>query len=144
MIRIVITLMMLLGSYIGFSQPSEKEDLMSVSVTVKDIKSSEVIFHVSLFDSAQNFSIRKPMKSESLKIIENSIVATFEKVPKGEYVVVCFHDENDNQKLDFYENGMPKESYGLSNNLVYYRPPTFEEAKFEVSDTNLTFEIELF
>lgn len=144
MVRIVLTLMILLGSYIGFSQPSEKEDLMSISVIVKDIKSTEGIFYVSLFDSAQNFSIRKPMKSESLKIIEHSIVATFENIPKGEYVVVCFHDENDNQKMDFYENGMPQENYGLSNNLVYYGPPTFDEAKFEVSDTSLTFEIELF
>jgi uncharacterized protein (DUF2141 family) len=79
-----------------------------------------------------------------LKLIGNSIIATFENVVKGEYVFGCFHDENDNQRMDFDESGMPMENYGLSNNLVYYGPPTFDEAKFEVSDTNLTFEIKLF
>jgi uncharacterized protein (DUF2141 family) len=144
MIRIVLTMMMILGSYIGFSQPSEKEELMSVSVSVNNIRSTDGAFYVSLYNSEEGLRIRTPIKSKSFKIVKNSIVVTFEDILKGEYAVGCFHDENDNQLMDFYDDGMPKENYGLSNNHVYYGPPTFEDAKFEVSDTNLTFEIKLF
>lgn len=144
MIRIVLTMVMILGSYIGFSQPSEKEELMSVSVTVNNIRSTDGTFYISLYNSEEGLRTRTSIKSKSFKIVENSIVVTFEDIPKGEYAVGCFHDENDNQLMDFYDDGMPKENYGLSNNHVYYGPPTFEDAKFEVSDTNLTFEIKLF
>lgn len=144
MVRIVLTIVMILGSYMGFSQPSEKKELMSVSVTVNDIRSSDGTFYVSLYNSEEGLRTKTPIKSKSLKIVGNSIVATFKNVSKGEYAVGCFHDENDNQLMDFYDNGIPKENYGLSNNHVYYGPPTFEDAKFEVSDTNLTFEIKLF
>jgi uncharacterized protein (DUF2141 family) len=144
MVKVVLTIMMIMGTYIGFSQPPEKKELTTVSVMVNDIRSADGTFYVSLYNSEEGLRTRTPIISKSLKIVGNSIVATFENISKGEYAVGCFHDENDNQKMDFYENGMPKENYGLTNNLVYHGPPTFDQAKFEVSDTNLTFEIELF
>ncbi len=144
MVRVVLIVLMMLGSYVGFSQASEKEAEFSVTVTVNNIRSTDGTFYVSLYDSEEAFKTRNPVKAKSLKLKNNSIIATFENIAKGEYVIGCFHDENDNQKMDFNEFGMPDENYGMSNNKVYYGPPTFEDAKFEVSDTNLTFEIKLF
>ncbi len=43
--------------------------------------------------------------------------------------------------MNFYENGIPKESYGTSNNVILMGPPNFESSKFEVSDKDLTLEI---
>lgn len=40
---------------------------------------------------------------------------------------------------------MSLEKYGVSNNATNpYGPPNFSDTKFDVIDTNLTFEIELF
>jgi uncharacterized protein (DUF2141 family) len=47
----------MLGSYIGFSQTSEKEEQISVTVTVNDIRSTDGTFYVSLYDSEETFKI---------------------------------------------------------------------------------------
>jgi uncharacterized protein (DUF2141 family) len=43
--------------------------------------------------------------------------------------------------MDFDENGMPKESYGLSNNMMTFGPPEFASSKFEVTKEDLNLEI---
>ena len=43
--------------------------------------------------------------------------------------------------MDFENNGMPLEDYGATNNVMNYGPPRFEDAKFELKDKDLTFEI---
>ena len=44
-----------------------------------------------------------------------------------------------NNRMDYQENGMPKESYGMSGNDMSFGPPNFEAAKFEVGEEDLTF-----
>jgi uncharacterized protein (DUF2141 family) len=38
---------------------------------------------------------------------------------------------------------MPLEDYGATNNVMNYGPPQFNDAKFELKDKDLTFEIKL-
>jgi len=62
------------------------------------------------------------------------VVLTFSNVTPGTYAVMVMHDENGNMQMDMEANGMPKESYGTSGEMNMYGPPSFELAKFEVSD----------
>ena len=39
--------------------------------------------------------------------------------------------------MDFDANGMPIESYGMSNNKMLMGPPNFEDAKFTVENKSL-------
>lgn len=43
--------------------------------------------------------------------------------------------------MDFEPSGMPMENYGMSNNVVSYGPPTFEDGKFTVADAPVVLEI---
>ena len=43
--------------------------------------------------------------------------------------------------MDFKANGMPLEDYGASNNNMTFGPPNFEDAKFIVTDKNVSLEI---
>ncbi len=86
------------------------------------------------------------MKSESVqraesKIENNKVEITFENVAPGTYAIMVLHDENENYRMDFDNNGMPIESYGMSNNPLSYGPPQFSEAKFEVDQEDLDFKI---
>ena len=65
----------------------------------------------------------------------------FENLKPKTYAVVCYHDSNENGKMDFQDNGMPIEDYGATNNIFNYGPPQFSDAKFELIDKDLTFEI---
>ena len=83
-----------------------------------------------------------PIQAESSKIINGKSTVTFKNVPAGEYAIVCFHDKNDNDKLDFDEYGRPIEDYGVSNNVINrFGPPKYDDAKFAVADKNVTLNI---
>lgn len=66
---------------------------------------------------------------------------TFENVTPGTYAVSVLHDENNNMAMDFESNGMPKENYGMSGNLMEMGPPTFEGSKFEVEGEDVELKI---
>jgi uncharacterized protein (DUF2141 family) len=64
-------------------------------------------------------------------------------VPKGEYAVAVFHDENGNGKMDKNLIGAPKEGYGFSNNPGRkMRPARFDEARFR-AESNQSVDVKL-
>lgn len=143
MIRVVLTVLMSMGSLLGFSQDGKSANLNDVEVTINNIGSNKGTLYFTIFDSEENFNQRRALQSSYSKIVGGKTKTVFKDLSKGSYAVLCFYDENDNQQMDFDDNGIPKEQYGVSNNNFSYGPPSFKEAKFEVNNTNLTFEIEL-
>jgi uncharacterized protein (DUF2141 family) len=85
--------------------------------------------------------MKVPLQAKNAKIEDGKSTVVFEDVEAGDYAVICFHDKNDNDKMDFQENGMPMEDYGASNNVMSFGPPTYSNAKFTVSDNDVTLEI---
>ncbi len=79
----------------------------------------------------------KNEKEISTKIVEiknKEAVAIFNDLPNGFYAVKAFHDANNNQKLDTNLFGIPKEKWGVSNNLkAKFGPPDFKKMLFEVN-----------
>ncbi|MEM8845936.1 MAG: DUF2141 domain-containing protein [Bacteroidota bacterium] len=85
------------------------------------------------------------MKGPGIQNLESTIedgkaVFVFKNVTPGTYAIMALHDANENRRMD-YENGMPKESYGMSGNDMSFGPPNFADAKFEVAEENLEFNI---
>ena len=72
---------------------------------------------------------------------KGEVTLTFENVEPGTFAIMVMHDENDNQRMDMEANGMPKENYGTSGQVNSFGPPTFEGAKFEVTDEDQEFRI---
>jgi uncharacterized protein (DUF2141 family) len=112
----------------------------NITVTIDNVTSDEgkVLFALHTKDTF--------MKGEGIdtaqSTIENGKVSvTFKNVQAGEYAIVALHDANDNGRMDFQENGMPLEAYGTSNNPMFFGPPQYDEAKFEVATTDLEMKI---
>ena len=60
---------------------------------------------------------------------------TLPDLKPGVYALKCFVDDNANGELDTGWLGIPSEPYGFSNNAFRLGvPPTFEMAKFTVTD----------
>ncbi|MDV7187398.1 DUF2141 domain-containing protein [Lutibacter sp. TH_r2] len=138
-----ILIIALLISSVLFAQTSKETELeegQTIEVSVTNALSDKGIIYFSLH-TKETFRKAKAMYSESSKIENGKAEVTFKNVPEGEYAIICFHDENENNKMDFELNGMPKESYGTSNNPMSYGPPQFEPSKFEVTNKNLSLEI---
>ncbi|MFY0631293.1 MAG: DUF2141 domain-containing protein [Flavobacteriaceae bacterium] len=111
----------------------------TITATVVNVTSDSGKVSFALYNKAT--FMQKPLQSKNAKIVEGKSTVKFEGVESGEYAVICFHDKNDNDKMDFQENGMPMEDYGTSNNVMTFGPPQYDNAKFTVSEKNVVLEI---
>ncbi|KAA1244270.1 DUF2141 domain-containing protein [Aquimarina sp. RZ0] len=113
---------------------------VTITVTVPNVSNSNGSVLFGLYDET-TFMTAAPIKSAKGKIIDGKTTITFTNVSAGEYGISCVHDANDNNRMDFEDNGMPIENYGVSNNNMSYGPPMWNDAKFEVGTENLDLEI---
>ncbi len=126
-------------SILGFSQESQGK---TITVTIEQIKNGKGHIRLGLHTS-ETFMRAEAVQNVSSKIKDGKIIATFTDVKPGTYAVLVMHDENDNENMDFGPNGMPLETYGISNNPTLMGPPQFSDAKFEVADKDLELKINL-
>ena len=127
--KLFLTFALVLTSLLGFSQDSTT----TITVTIDNVTSDKGKVLMSLHNK-DTFMKGKGVMSGQSEIKDGKITITFENVEAGEYAIIAFHDENDNKNMDFRENGMPLESYGMSNNSMAFGPPNYEDAKFTVAD----------
>ena len=145
MVRVVLVIALSLGSFLGFSQEATTNKTFNVVANVSNISTNQGTVYYALYASAETMMTRNSIQLEAATVKDGASTITFKNVAPGVYSIVCHHDLNDNQQMDFDEMGMPLEKYGVSNNTINpYGPPIFTDTKFDVIDTNLTFEIELF
>lgn len=111
----------------------------TITATVVNVTSAEGKVGFALYNK-DNF-MAKPVQGKEGKIIDGKSTVVFEDVVPGEYSVICYHDKNDNDILDFSSNRMPLEAFGASNNVMAFAPPTFEGSKFTVLDKNVSLKI---
>ncbi|KJD33582.1 hypothetical protein PK35_07010 [Tamlana nanhaiensis] len=128
---IVLTLLVFFGN----AQESEEKG-QTITVTIENITNSNGHVIISLHNEA-TFMKTAPLKIEKSVIKDGKITAILKNVTPGTYAIIGLHDENDNNRMDFETTGMPKESYGVSNNPVLFGPPQFAQAKFNVTDQNI-------
>ena len=112
----------------------------SITVTVP-IKSTtgKVIFGLH----NETTFMKEALVGLSSEIKDGFAKVTFTNVTPGTYGIVVLHDKNDNKRMDFEPSGMPKEAFGVSNNVMVMGPPQWNDAKFEVADTPIEMEIRL-
>ena len=111
----------------------------TITVTVPNVTSDKGKVSYALYN--KDSFMKKPLQAKSSKVEGKKSVVVFTNVVSGNYAVICFHDANNNDMMDFEGNGMPLEDYGVSNNPMSFGPPNFDEAEFEVSDKDVTLEI---
>lgn len=128
---ILVTAFMITVSYVSGQKKT-------ITATVVNATSDEGKVSFALYNK-ETF-MKTPIQANNAKIVDGKSTVVFE-VESGEYAIICFHDKNDNDKMDFQENGMPMEDYGASNNVMSFGPPQYMDSKFAVQGDNLSLEI---
>lgn len=136
--KVLITLFISITTFISVTAQSVKV----VTVTVPNATSNKGTIKFGLH-TKETFLKSKPMLIAEGKIENGKSTIVFKDVAPGEYAVTCFHDKNDNGIMDFESNGMPKEDYGASNNVMNFGPPQYHDAKFTIGDKDVSLEIRL-
>lgn len=136
---LAFTFALTLISILGFSQDAKNT---TITVTIDQIKNNKghILLGLHTIDTFMKADAIQKAKSE---IKDGKIVATFVDVQPGTYAIMALHDENDNAQMDFESNGMPKETYAVSNNPSSFGPPQFSDAKFVVTDEHLELNMQL-
>jgi uncharacterized protein (DUF2141 family) len=103
---------------------------VNLTVSISGLKSDTGTLKVGLYNSEGMF-LRIPYKSIPSEIKGNGAIVIFEGIPKGEYAISSYQDENSNGKLDKNIMGIPTEDVACSNNAKgFMGPPKYQDAKF--------------
>lgn len=133
----IITIVLLFSFYLGSSQEANG---IAITVTIDNVVSNEGKVMVALH-TEDTFMKGPGVQNLESEIVDGTVTITFEAVSAGTFAILALHDVNENQRMDYQPNGMPKESFGMSGNEMIMGPPTFNDAKFEVTNENLEFNI---
>ena len=117
---------------IGLAAPVRAAEVV---VNVSGMSSAEGQIGCALFSGPEGF----PMDNTKARVQwhpadPGGVTCRFADVPDGSHAVSVAADLNGNRKLDTNFLGIPKEPWGVSNNVrPGLRAPRFEEAAFTVS-----------
>ena len=115
---------------------AQEENTHDITVSIDNVLNSNGKVLIALH-SFETFMKTKAVQATTTKIENGKVFYTFKNVTPGVYAILALHDENDNNRMDYEDSGMPKEAYALSNNPISYGPPRFEDAKFEITNQSL-------
>ena len=132
-----LILAFVLTSFVATAQESNG---INISVTIENVLSDDGKI-LGALHSTETFLKGPGLMNEEIKASKGEVTLTFSNVSPGTYAIMILHDSNNNNRMDYESNGMPKESYATSGSLELYGPPNFESAKFEVADEDLEFKI---
>ena len=112
----------------------------NITISIDNVSNDngKVVFSLH---TAETFMKGAGIQNAETKIENGKVTVTFKDVKPGTYAIMALHDVNENNRMDFQDNGMPKEAYGMSNNPMSYGPPQFADAKFEFSKEDMDIKI---
>jgi uncharacterized protein (DUF2141 family) len=108
-----------------------------LTVEITDMKVIEKsMARIAVYNSGETYFDSEQMFMSAEFEVKDSVGShTFEDVPEGTYAITIYHDEDNDGEMDRKWYGPPKEGYAFSNNYhSAFKPASFEDAAFEVSD----------
>lgn len=126
---------------LAFAAPVTAAEL---TVKLHGIRVQTGLLKVALVDSQEAWDGKAaPVQADGAPAQGEAATFLFKDLKPGHYAVMITHDENSNGKLDTNVIGMPLEGYGFSNNPQVMRKPTWDEARFQITDSNVAIDIAL-
>lgn len=131
--RYIIYILITLWSQGLFSQT------FNLSIAITEIRSTDGEIVIGLYNNKESFPlVDKQYKEITTEVKSFSGIYIIKGLPKGEYAVAIFHDENSDMICNTNFFGIPKEGYGFSNN---FRPklskPDFSDCKIVINADTL-------
>ena len=116
----------------------------TIHVNVLRLRNNNGSVRIALYNSSDTFCKKgKEFRGTAITPTEKNAVALFTELPRDEYAVALYHDENNDDK---FNKGLFflifRERYGFSNDAKpIFKPPDFEDAKFILDSETKTITI---
>jgi len=129
-----------------------------LTVDIAGIASNDGVIVLGLYDTSAGFDLALKafdnpdgFVRDTERFLGASIRAdtgirrtVFSSLAPGRYTVIVFQDSNRDGRIDKNPVGIPKEPYGFSRNATgFLGPPNFDDAAVEVSDDDLSIQIDM-
>jgi uncharacterized protein (DUF2141 family) len=107
----------------------------TLEVQIKALESNQGSVMIAVYNNDKEYmKIEKSYLKKKISILNQESKLSITNLPFGKYAIVCFHDKNNNNKLDKNTFGIPKEGYGFSNDAKgSFGPPNFEKSSFNIN-----------
>lgn len=107
-----------------------------LTIKISNIDKIKGEIKVGVFDTDTNFLKEgHAIKNYSIKVKNNTATLTITDLPKGEYAITMYHDQNSDNECNRNFIGIPKEPYAFSNNVKpKMSAPKYKDCKFTFSD----------
>lgn len=125
--NIVISYLFILSSFFANDNPK-------LTVHVQNIESLKGKIIIGVFNTDKDFlKDGAAVKNYSIEVNGTTETIIINDLPKGDYAISLYHDENSDNKCNRNFLGIPKEGYGFSNNVKpKFSAPSYEECKFSL------------
>jgi uncharacterized protein (DUF2141 family) len=138
---------LLIGLLLALTTNHALAQTANLTVKATNLKNTKGTCRYWLFRNPDGFpnEDKKAVKCVDIPVSGSVNQYVFENLPIGVYAVGVVHDENANRKMDTNFMGIPKEAYGVSNNVRggISGPPKFEPASFTLTKGGTTVSIEV-
>lgn len=107
-----------------------------LTIKISNIDKIKGEIKVGVFDTDTNFLKEgHAIKNYSIKVKNSTATLTITDLPKGEYAITMYHDQNSDNECNRNFIGIPKEPYAFSNNVKpKMSAPKYKDCKFTFSD----------
>jgi uncharacterized protein (DUF2141 family) len=121
--------MLLLGaSSVGAGGDAE------ITVPISTVRNGKGMVFVALYERGNWLQPGQYLAAQRVKAERGTVYARFKNIPRGNYGVAVFHDENANNRVDTNLLGLPAEGYGFSR-VSPRRKPKWEEISVSAQPT---------
>ena len=109
-------------------------DNPELTVNISNIKLLKGELIIGVFNSAEGFLKEGvAIKNYTIKVSKETETLVITDLPKGDYAISLYHDENSDQQINRNIIGIPKEGYGFSNNIKpRFSAPSYADCKFSL------------
>ena len=108
-----------------------------ISFEANKFRSDKGFVRAVLFARDAGFPLdhNQAIQKLNLRVTEGSARGTFKAVPYGNYAISYYHDEDNNNKMNTYFMGVPKEGVGTSRDATgTFGPPQWKDAVFSLQE----------
>ncbi|WP_163516866.1 DUF2141 domain-containing protein [Gelidibacter japonicus] len=130
--NILILYLSFLTSFFGNDNPQ-------LTIHVQNIKSLKGEIIIGVFNTDKDFlKDGVAIKNYTITVDKATETIVIKDLPKGEYAVSLYHDENSDKECNRNFLGIPKEGYGFSNNVKpKFSAPSYEDCKFTLAENKV-------
>lgn len=123
-------MLLFIALFSGISSNENPE--LTVSISNIKILKGEII--IGVFNTDVGFLKEGvAIKTYTIKANQPTETLVIKDLPKGEYAISLYHDENSDNECNRNFIGIPKEGYGFSNNIKpKFSAPKYQDCKFSL------------